>query len=86
MDQSVQMFLDHLKVERRLSPATVAAYGQDVGAFVAFAMSRGHNAVGDVMALDLLEYLGTLATAKLGARSQARKMIALRQFFRFLKH
>ncbi len=85
MDQAVQMFLDHLKVERRLSPATVAAYGQDVGAFMTFVIERQRQALAEIVGLDVLEYLAKLAEDKLSARSQARKMIALRQFFRFLK-
>lgn len=86
MDQAVQMFLDHLKVERRLSKATVGAYGQDVGAFVAFAHERQRRQLADVEPLDIIDYLASLTEAQLSARSQARKMIALRQFFRFVKH
>ncbi|MDX2020627.1 MAG: site-specific tyrosine recombinase XerD [Deltaproteobacteria bacterium] len=85
MDQALQMFLDHLKVERRLSPATVAAYAQDVGAFVAFSQTRGHAEAHAVQAIDVLEFVAKLTDDRISARSQARKLIALRQFFRFLK-
>lgn len=85
MDQTLQMFLDHLKVERRLSTATVAAYGQDVGAFVAFVMPRGREKAAQVQPIDILEFISKLTDDKIGARSQSRKLIALRQFFRFCK-
>lgn len=85
MDQALQMFLDHLKVERRLSPATVGAYAQDVGSFVTFAQARGHGEAHAVQAIDVLEFVAKLTDDKISARSQARKLIALRQFFRFLK-
>lgn len=85
MDHAVQMFLDHLKVERRLSLATVAAYGQDVGSFIAFALTRGKAQIEDVQTIDVLEFVAKLTDDKIGARSQARKLTALRQFFRYLK-
>jgi len=85
MDQAVQMFIDHLKVERRLSPNTVAAYAQDVGAFVSFAVGLGRTQVGDVQPIDVLEFAAKLTDEKIGARSQSRKLIALRQFFGYLK-
>jgi integrase/recombinase XerD len=85
MDQAVQMFIDHLKVERRLSPHTVSAYAQDVGSFVAFAVGRNRAQVGEVQPIDVLEFAAKLTDEKIGARTQARKLIALRQFFRYLR-
>jgi integrase/recombinase XerD len=38
-----------------------------------------------VRSIDVLDYLALLTERKLSARSQARRLIALRQFFRFLK-
>jgi len=85
LDAAVQQFLDHAKVERELTPATVAAYGSDLGDFARFAARRKLKQAAAVRALDLLEYLAELAEKKLSARSQARRLIALRQMFRFLK-
>jgi len=33
LDAAIQQFLDHLRVERELSVATLAAYGHDLTAF-----------------------------------------------------
>ncbi|MCG5055847.1 MAG: site-specific tyrosine recombinase XerD [Myxococcales bacterium] len=85
MDSALQMFLDHLKVERRLAPATVGAYGQDVGSFIAFLVERKTAGVEAITPLDVLDFVAQLTETSIGARSQARKLIALRQFFRFLK-
>jgi integrase/recombinase XerD len=85
MDMAVQQFLDHLKVERELSPATVAAYGQDLATFGRFLARRGTSQVEEVRPRDVTEHLIELTNAKLSARSQARALVALRQLFRFLK-
>ena len=85
LDASVQQFLDHVKVERELAPATVAAYGSDLADFARFVSARGVAAAGAVRSIDLLDYLGRLTERKLSPRSQARRLIALRQLFRFLK-
>jgi integrase/recombinase XerD len=89
LDAAIQQFLDHLKVERELAPATVSAYGSDLGDFAKFVLARPEaGAAGDARAvrpIDVLDYLARLTERKLSARSQARRLITLRQFFRFLK-
>lgn len=85
-DAALQQFLDHLKVERELAPATVAAYGTDLGGFCRFlAARRGEVAADEIRPVDILEYLVKLTDGGLSARSQARAVVALRQWFRFLK-
>jgi integrase/recombinase XerD len=85
LDVAVQQFLDHLKVERELTPATVAAYGCDLAVFARFAGARGISLATAVRAIDVLDHLAKLTDNGLTARSQARRLVALRQFFRFLK-
>ena len=84
-DLAIQQFLDHLKVERALAPATISAYGQDLAAFAAFARTRKVVHAPEVQPPLILEHLVKLTDDKLSARSQARRLVALRQFFRFLK-
>jgi len=79
------MFLDHLRVERQLAPATLEAYGRDLSFFARFASKRGVAEAGTVRAIDVLDYLEVLTRAKLSARSQARHLVTLRQLFRYLK-
>jgi integrase/recombinase XerD len=85
LDLAVQQFLDHLKVERELAPSTVEAYGQDLAVFARFLAARGVRAVADVRGIDVLDHLVKLTDDKLSARSQARRLVTLRQLFKFLK-
>jgi integrase/recombinase XerD len=85
LDDAIQQFLDHLRVERELSVATLAAYGHDLTEFARFATGRALGGVTSIRTIDILEYLSALTENALSARSQARALVALRQFFRFLK-
>ena len=85
LDALLDAYLDHLRVERGLSRATVAAYAHDLGAFIGFAVSGG---VGDVNGIDrarVAAFFVKLAKGRVGARSQARYLSALRGLFRFLR-
>jgi integrase/recombinase XerD len=85
LDIAIQRFLDHLKVERELTPATLEAYGRDLAGFARFAEGRGVGTAGAVRAIDVLDYLAALTAQALSARSQARRLVALRQLFKFCK-
>lgn len=76
-------FLEMLAAERGAAELTVTAYRGDldhVGGFLA----RGDVALERARTEDLRRYLGALARAELAPRSVARKLSALRQFYRFL--
>ncbi len=85
LDAAIQQFLDHLKVERELTGSTLEAYGRDLAGFARFAAGRQVKAASAVRAIDVLEYLAYLTERRLAARSQARRLIAMRQLFKFLK-
>lgn len=85
VDLAIQQFLDHVRVERELSVATVEAYGHDLGVFASFLAGRGVVEVVAVRPVDVLDYLAALTTNGLSARSQARALVAQRQFFKFLR-
>jgi integrase/recombinase XerD len=85
VDVAIQQFLDHIRVERELTPATVAAYGSDLADFAKVLAGKKVVQVSAVSGLEILDYLAQLTEQKLSARSQARRLIALRQLFRFLK-
>jgi len=74
-----------MRVERELSVATVAAYGHDLAAFAKFAIGRGKDDVVDVRPIEVLDYLAVLTAQGMSARSQARALVALRQFWKFLR-
>jgi integrase/recombinase XerD len=85
LDMGIQQFLDHLRVERELTPATVEAYGRDLAGFSHFAAGRTVAAADGVRGIDVLDFLVHLTERKLSPRSQARRLIALRQLFKFFK-
>ena len=75
-------YLDHLRVERALSPHTLEAYGRDLARLRAYAQ-REKRSLLDLRQSDLTDFIGRLREEGLGARSVARAVHALRGFFRF---
>jgi integrase/recombinase XerD len=85
LDSAIDVFLDHVKVERGLARNSVDAYGRDLAKFRRFAEAEGVDAAAAVEPRHLLAYLVALSKAKIAARSQARNLVALRQLFRHLR-
>jgi integrase/recombinase XerD len=84
LDGLVEAYLNHLRVERALSPKTLEAYGRDLGKLLAFAEQAG---ISEAAALDLgamSGWLSSLANSGLGARSAARHLSAARGLMKFL--
>src|SRR5690606_30033798 len=84
LDEAVDMFLDHLKVERGLAAHTLDAYGRDLAKLSQFLTERGRQDVDDVTPADITDHLIALAEAKLSPRSRARALVAMRGLFRHL--
>ncbi|MFO0672284.1 MAG: tyrosine recombinase XerC [Polyangiaceae bacterium] len=79
-------FFAHLENERRVSPNTLAAYARDLDGLRVFAEEKRNGPV-DVGGLDvylLRGWLGTISRS-LSPSSVARKVAALRTFYRFLR-
>jgi integrase/recombinase XerD len=79
----VEAFLEMLAAERGAARNTLAAYAADLADFDAFAAARGiavHAADADA----LRAWVEGLAAAGFAARTQARRLSAVRQFHRFL--
>jgi integrase/recombinase XerD len=85
MDAALNQFYQHLGVERGLAPLTLAAYARDLQGFWLFVEGRGRSDWSAVTLADLQAYFAALAARGLSARSRARGLSALRQFFRFLQ-
>src|ERR1043165_3079602 len=84
LDEAVDTFLDHCKVERGLAAHTLDGYGRDLARLGQFLSERGRQDVDDVTAADITDHLIGLAEAKLAARSRARALVAIRGLFRHL--
>lgn len=83
MDRHAEAFLEMLAAERGAARNTLAAYTADLADFADHCRPRG-VAPAEADADTLRAYLRGLADAGLAARTAARRLSALRQFFRFL--
>src|SRR5207245_80714 len=86
LENSLAAFLDALLGKNR-SKGTLRAYRTDVLQFIAFLTENNVaiTGVGDVGKVDVLEYLAALARKGLSGVARARKVSAIREYFRFLE-
>jgi integrase/recombinase XerD len=84
VEAAIRSFLSYLRVEKALSQNTIDAYRRDLEKFSAFATERGLEKAPQVKRADVVDFLASLYLRKLDARSVARHLVSLRQFFRFL--
>ncbi len=79
----IEAFLEMLSAERGAAENTIEAYRRDLSDFSNHTTKRGKSVV-DVNAEDIRGYLAGLVDQGLAASTTARKLSAVRQFFRFL--
>src|ERR687885_298674 len=86
LEQGLARFLDSLAGKNR-SAATLRAYQTDILQFIAFLHDNNVSiqSPADVEKVDVVEYLSSLAKRDLTGIARARKMSALREYFRFLE-
>jgi len=93
--RAIDNYLLYLSAERNLSPCTIRAYGQDLRQFMLFYQrvfnleqetSPTVDDLSEINHLFLRRYLAHLQTKGVSRRSVARKLAALRSFYRFLQH
>ncbi|MCR4379084.1 MAG: site-specific tyrosine recombinase XerD [Rhodospirillales bacterium] len=83
LPRDVEMFLEMLAAERGAAANTLEGYRRDLADFAAFASKQGHSPQ-DANAALIRAYLKHLTGRGMAPRTQARRLSALRQFFRFL--
>jgi tyrosine recombinase XerC len=81
MDRLIERFVRYLEIEKNYSSHTILNYRLDLNDFLKF---LGEAPVESVDYLLLRKYLAILKEKKLGSRSMARHLSALRSFFKFL--
>lgn len=84
VDTYVDLYLDHLRVEKGLSENTRQAYSRDLGKFAQLAEAQGISSPREVDLGIISDWLGNLSRSGLGARTVARHLSALRGFMQFL--
>jgi integrase/recombinase XerD len=78
LDEAIDAFLVELRVERGLSPLTIAAYRRDLAQFAEHAAGRWKD---DPQAL--LDFVAALQRDGMKGSTQARKSAAVRSFYGF---
>ncbi|MFQ5724002.1 MAG: site-specific tyrosine recombinase XerD [Terriglobia bacterium] len=84
MRHHVAAYLNYVRVERGLAPNTLAAYGRDLEKFARFCQSRTLT-LRRLGRQHVVDFLGQLYQQGLDSRSVARALVAVRNFFRFLR-
>ena len=88
LERVVAAYLDHLTVERGLSPNTLSSYRRDLRRYCEMLAARGITSVQQVTELDVSEFLAALRRGDedhlpLSAASAARAVVAARGLHRF---
>ena len=76
-------FLDYLKVEKGLAPLSVSAYESDLEQYSEFLLKR-KRALREARRQDVRDFLNALLSNSVDGRSVARKLSALRHFYKYL--
>ena len=84
MDSEIDLFMDSLAVERGLSANTIAAYSSDLRSFQDYLKESGVCLWREVSYSSISGYIQQLGHS-FSPRSRARRLAALRTFFRFLQ-
>ncbi len=86
MEEYLDEYIRHLRVERNLSPYTIRNYSTDILGFYDFLKREEINSLVNVDHSSIRNYLGQLLDNGTVRASISRKMSALRSFFRYLKN
>lgn len=82
MERYIDKFINYLKIERDVSFHTLRSYSSDLSMFSEFFQSKG---VKEIKYFDLRKYLAHLKTSDYSKNTIARKISALRSWFKFLQ-
>jgi integrase/recombinase XerD len=85
LEDAKEDYLQHLKVERNLSANTLEAYANDLLQLLEHLAERGIATTAQVTPPALLSFLQALTGRGLSSRSQARRWVAVRGLFRWLR-
>ena len=84
LTQGIDLYLMHIKVERGLARNTVEAYAGDLRSFLDYCLRHEVVETEGVSSRLVVDFLLWLTGEGLSARSQARRLVAVRMLFKFL--
>jgi integrase/recombinase XerD len=84
MNQFLDIFLNHLTVEKGLAVNTLDAYGRDLARYLDFLEKEGISRPDAVSPSLVLRHLAFLKDGGLSPRSRSRVLVSLRMFHKFM--
>ncbi len=84
MDAFFNLYLDYLQIEKGLAQHSIEAYQRDILRFLRFLYAQEISSLDQVTSSTILDYLLYLTEEGLSGRSQARALVSIRGFFKFL--
>ena len=84
-DQNLRQYLQYLKIERRLSHHTIAAYERDIQRFLKFLNEVAQISVFEISSTHIQGFQQWLGTTQLHANSVARALASVRGFLLHLQ-
>ncbi len=87
MDKYIRGFLKYISLERRYSPRTVESYSADLNQFILFLQNyfNTHEIIwGNIKKAQIRHFMVSLQEHGISRRSVARKLAALKSFFKYL--
>ncbi|TGM57607.1 site-specific tyrosine recombinase XerD [Leptospira biflexa] len=83
-NQLLQTFQEYLSVEKGLSDNSIYSYGYDLNKFAIF-LEKEHINFLEVKANDIMRFLEVERERKISAKTLAREVVAIRQFYKYLR-
>ena len=83
LDEVLDSYLAHLRVERGLLPATLESYARDLQEYFAWLRKEGLETLAQVTEAGVLQHLASLQKRGLSRSSQARHLAAVRGLHKF---
>ncbi len=83
-DRALTLYLNHLAVERALSPLTIDAYKRDLSRYITWLREQGIVSPCDVAKSDVETYISVLGDLGLTAVSCERALSAIKGYHKFL--
>ena len=84
LNQSIGIFLDYLKFQKRYSPHTLISYKNDLNSFFTFLLQQfGETALEDIKTAFIRSWLAELKQQGMESKSINRKISTLKSFFKY---
>ena len=84
MRTALEQFLAYLALERALSRNTISAYNSDIESFIVWLENNDINSFENIRRTYIHDYLAELKDSGLETATLARRLVAIKMFFRFM--